>query len=149
VTGKLAPKGKKTATNVISSIEQHFSWILWVSLAIMLSEALSDIAHLTMKAMITNFKSWHSSGDRLQWHSIKAFWLNDTSDVKALPDGHNIPDWIVYSGLCLSTALCVSVVSPMFGVKWYVVLISVLFACLVSVMAVRSLGEIDMNPGSG
>lgn len=120
-----------------------------MSLAIMLSEALSDIAHLLTRALFKNIKTWRSSRRGFTWRAFRLIFINDHTDEEVLPEGHNIPDWVVYSGLALSTALCVGIVSPIFAVKWYVVLISIIFACLVSVMAVRSLGEIDMNPVSG
>jgi uncharacterized oligopeptide transporter (OPT) family protein len=52
-------------------------------------------------------------------------------------------------GLALSAALCVAVLSGMLAVPWYQPLIALLLAGPVSLVAVRALGETDLNPVSG
>jgi len=52
-------------------------------------------------------------------------------------------------GLIASALLCMCTVSPMFKMPFHEPLIAVVFACLTSVLAVRALGETDLNPVSG
>jgi OPT family oligopeptide transporter len=62
---------------------------------------------------------------------------------------HQVPTIWWTTGLGLSSVLCVAVVSPIFNVPVYQPLIAVILACLTSVLAVRALGETDLNPVSG
>ena len=51
-------------------------------------------------------------------------------------------------GLMLSVALCVAVLSPLFHIPAWQIGISALLACLIAVLAVRALGQTDLNPVS-
>jgi hypothetical protein len=53
------------------------------------------------------------------------------------------------SGLCLSTLVCVFGSTVVFNMPWYQPLFATLIALLVALMAVRALGETDLNPVSG
>lgn len=53
------------------------------------------------------------------------------------------------TGLALSCALCVATSSSVFGLPVYETLVAVVLALLVAVLAVRALGETDLNPVSG
>merc|ERR1712228_791754 len=53
------------------------------------------------------------------------------------------------SGIVAATALAVSVLSRMFQVSLWQVTAAVLLSCLVAVLAVRALGQTDLNPVSG
>lgn len=52
-------------------------------------------------------------------------------------------------GLAVSTVLCVAVVRMLFGIPSWQVLLSVALSCLVAILAVRALGQTDLNPVSG
>jgi OPT oligopeptide transporter protein len=45
--------------------------------------------------------------------------------------------------------LCMCTVGPLFSMPFYEPMVAVVFACLTSVLAVRALGETDLNPVSG
>lgn len=47
--------------------------------------------------------------------------------------------WI--GGLVLSSAICIAIISPLFHMKVYEPFIALILALLVSVLAVRALGE--------
>ena len=49
----------------------------------------------------------------------------------------------------LSTALATAVLSPMLGMPFYEPLVAVMVALLVALLAVRALGQTDLNPVSG
>ena len=55
--------------------------------------------------------------------------------------------WI--SGLLASTVLCAAVLQPMFNMALWEPFLATLLAMLVAVLAVRALGETDLNPVSG
>ena len=52
-------------------------------------------------------------------------------------------------GLAASAAACTAVLAPMLGLRWYEPLAAVVLALLVAVLAVRALGQTDLNPVSG
>ncbi len=51
-------------------------------------------------------------------------------------------------GLALGVGLCVAVLAPLFAIPAWQVLTSALLACLIAVLAVRALGQTDLNPVS-
>ena len=55
--------------------------------------------------------------------------------------------WV--AGLVASAAFCTAVLVPMMGMPLYEPLAAVVLALLVAVLAVRALGETDLNPVSG
>eukprot|EP01138_Halocafeteria_seosinensis_P010339 gb/GECG01010557.1/.p1 GENE.gb/GECG01010557.1/~~gb/GECG01010557.1/.p1 ORF type:complete len:748 (+),score=55.69 gb/GECG01010557.1/:1-2244(+) len=69
--------------------------------------------------------------------------------VDPAPEHHQVPRWWWVAGLVLSTGLCVAIVSPVFNMKVYEPLVAVILALIVAVLAVRALGETDLNPVSG
>lgn len=52
-------------------------------------------------------------------------------------------------GLAASTVLCTAVMAPMLGLRLYEPAAAVAVALLVAVLAVRALGQTDLNPVSG
>ena len=61
-------------------------------------------------------------------------------------------NWQTIEFLIMSLAravVCTAVVSPMFSMPVYQPIIAVILAMLVAVLAVRALGETDLNPVSG
>jgi OPT family oligopeptide transporter len=64
----------------------------------------------------------------------------------ALP---SVPGSWWMGGLALSSAACVAILAAMLDVPWYEPLVAVLLAGPISLVAVRALGETDLNPVSG
>jgi hypothetical protein len=58
-----------------------------------------------------------------------------------------MPWWA--GGLAASSVACTAVLAPMLGLRWYEPLAAVALALLVAVLAVRALGQTDLNPVSG
>jgi len=70
-------------------------------------------------------------------------------DIDPAPLSERVPrPWWVF-GLIVSTILCIAVLSPIFNMPVYEPLVAVVLAMLVSILAVRALGETDLNPVSG
>eukprot|EP00123_Amoebidium_parasiticum_P014363 comp22462_c0_seq1/m.33813 comp22462_c0_seq1/g.33813 ORF comp22462_c0_seq1/g.33813 comp22462_c0_seq1/m.33813 type:complete len:664 (-) comp22462_c0_seq1:165-2156(-) len=111
-------------------------WILWVALAIMLSESLVSLAITTWKV------------SRSYWAAFKATTA-DQGSVDPAPTKQQVPEWWWVCGLVASTVLCVLVDAPLFRMPIWQPLVGVLLGCVVSLMAVRALGDTDLNPVSG
>jgi purine-cytosine permease-like protein len=54
--------------------------------------------------------------------------------------------WV--GGLVCSAVLCTATISPLYGLPWWQPFVAVAVGLLVSVLAVRALGETDLNPVS-
>ena len=73
--------------------------------------------------------------------------LND--DVEVAPSSQLVPTSWWLGGLCAAVVLVVSIFSPMFDLQIWQTLTAVLLSCLVAILAVRALGQTDLNPVSG
>lgn len=110
-------------------------WLMWLSLAIMLAESLTALFVLGIRSARSFFSQMAGAGF--------------PADPDPAPSSQQVPrEWWI-TGLVASALLCVCVVSPMFSMPWYEPTIAVVFSTLVSVLAVRALGETDLNPVSG
>jgi len=111
-------------------------WLLWVSLAIMLSDSLVSLALLLIKILLQSVRS-----------------TNDENNVKEQLDPappHEQISWQMWlPGLLFASVLCTAILAPMFDMPIFEPAIAVVFSLLVAVLAVRALGETDLNPVSG
>ena len=64
------------------------------------------------------------------------------------PPSELVPTAWWVGGLVLSVALCVAVLAPLFRIPAWQIGVSALLACLIAVLAVRALGQTDLNPVS-
>lgn len=60
-----------------------------------------------------------------------------------------IPNWWWMGGLAASAVFCTAVLSPMLHLPWFHPVAALILALLVAVLAVRALGQTDLNPVSG
>eukprot|EP00210_Caulerpa_lentillifera_P008048 g7685.t1 len=129
ILGPLA-KSQSWAPGEISSLDSGATgWVLWVSLAIMLGESLTSLALLALKTFHQsfNYQSKHEDTHEVDSTDVPASW------------------WIIGFAIFL----CTVIVSPMFSMAIHQPIIAVLLAALVAILAVRALGETDLNPASG
>jgi len=122
-------------------------WIMWVSLAIMLGESVSSLCIITFKSAKSYYDAWKRKEDRDKY-GVDSDNSRDGEPDPAPLDQQVPRRWWVM-GLIASTLLCMCTVGPLFSMPFYEPLLGVLFACLTSVLAVRALGETDLNPVSG
>jgi uncharacterized oligopeptide transporter (OPT) family protein len=110
-------------------------WLLWVALSVLLGETFMSLFVLVARTAWT------------RWRQSKKFRAEKEEDPA--PPAHQVPHswWII--GLIVSTGLCVSILAPMFSMPVYEPVVGVAVALLVSILAVRSLGETDINPAGG
>ncbi|KAK9902795.1 hypothetical protein WJX75_006292 [Coccomyxa subellipsoidea] len=105
-------------------------WILWVSLAIMLGDSLTSLSLL----VITSTKCSKGGSEEAE---------RERDECAPIPTS-----WWV-GGLAASTVLCTAVMVPLLGLRLYEPAAAVAVALLVALLAVRALGQTDLNPVSG
>ncbi|KAH0431701.1 oligonucleotide transporter [Colletotrichum camelliae] len=148
-------------------------WIVWVSLAIMLADAIRALriwrklvrsrnqSRQGYSALSTEEETEATSTSRLlpdqgpntvvrRRASVLPDNYAEEDDADAPPE-QQIGNRLVSVGLVLSVLLCIMTIHVVFGdlVPLYATIVAVLMALLLSIMGVRALGETDLNPVSG
>lgn len=125
-------------------------WILWISLGVMISESVLSLAIVTIRTIMKSISSSSPPDD------VETICPDDeeetTDDYEDAPPDQQVSPWITILGLIGSTLLCIALVRHVFGpaiLSVPLTLLAVLVAMLLSVLAVRALGETDLNPVSG
>ncbi|KAJ2558068.1 OPT super [Coemansia sp. RSA 1933] len=151
-------------------------WILWISLAVMISESLISLGLVGAKEIYILYSRFQSRRVHAKPHpqsddtnggdeddggndgdgqiqpnkqvETNAFVLKD-EEVDEVDPQFLVPGWITWGGLGASTVLCMGIVKALFDVPMYDTLIAVALALPLAVLGVRALGETDLNPVSG
>lgn len=152
-------------------------WIVWISLAIMLADALVSLAYLAFRSARQYFPQVRgllprrvktllgarphagytlvsTDGDGDPDHTAAsgsgASAAADLDEDDA-PADQQIGDRTVAVGLALSILFCIGCIRFVFGdlVPLYATVTAVFMALVLSIMGVRALGETDLNPVSG
>lgn len=110
-------------------------WVLWVSIGLMVAESLSSFAVSVCEQSFNSLKQ--SAKER------------DSDDVEIAPPSQLVPTSMWLAGLGAAAALSAAVLSPMFDLPVWQILVGVALSCLVALLAVRALGQTDLNPVSG
>ncbi|ORZ25608.1 OPT oligopeptide transporter protein-domain-containing protein [Absidia repens] len=136
-------------------------WILWVSLGVMISESLLSLAIVTIRTFI---KSISKSKSKATFDDDVVLMDQQDDDVETVcqreaedeyedaPADQQVSNSVTIFGLIASTILCIVLVRHVFGADILPIsltLLAVMLAMLLSVLAVRALGETDLNPVSG
>ncbi|KAK5940158.1 OPT superfamily [Knufia obscura] len=149
-------------------------WIVWISLAIMLADAIVNLGWLVLRPAIfygpqfakNTAEKYRRSSDvkEFVWshlssskHDYSRVDLNDPmrSDKEDVPDDapphHLISGRAVSIWLPITMILCVGCVHLTFGeyMPLSLNILALFLALLLSIMGVRALGETDLNPVSG
>lgn len=138
--GILAPMAKAEgwATGPINDVATGArGWLLWVSLAIMLADSAVSLSLLSAKVLLQTIRSSNDGNHRVE------------EELDPAPPEQQITWQTWLPGLLLASLLCTAILSPMFDMPPLEPAIAVLFSILVAVLAVRALGETDLNPVSG
>lgn len=105
-------------------------WILWPGVALMVCESLSNLA--------------------LSWRTfLRTFQFSRGNGVASQNDDQQIPNWWWMGGLALGTLLTMTIAWHVFQIAWYLTLLAVALSSILAAVAVRSLGETDINPVGG
>jgi OPT family oligopeptide transporter len=144
-------------------------WIVWVSLAIMLADAVVNLGWLVLQPTIKYGPDWYAAIKHHYQHgsSIKDLLtssqgyqtLNQPSRTRKdddeppddAPPHHLVSNGTISWLLPLTMILCVACVHITFGTYISIPLniLSLLLSLVLAIMGVRALGETDLNPVSG
>ncbi|KAI7860711.1 OPT oligopeptide transporter protein-domain-containing protein [Circinella umbellata] len=146
-------------------------WILWISLGVMIAESVVSLGIVAVRSIIklANHQTKHQgaryqrvsndqSAEAAESH-IEQEWsegeegrrINEEEEPDAPPD-QLVKPLTTIIGLIGSTILCVCVIAILFGTDVLPIrmaILAVAVAMFLSVLAVRALGETDLNPVSG
>ena len=105
-------------------------WILWVGVAIMVADAMTQLG-MSWRTIINTFRGTANGGE-----------LQDSSNEK-------IPNkwWLL--GLLASTIFTAVVAKTVFDVSPMLTVLAILLSSVLAAIAVRSTGETDINPVGG
>ncbi|WP_442481719.1 OPT family oligopeptide transporter [Aeoliella sp. SH292] len=119
---------------VMSYADGPRGWLLWPGVALMVSEALASVA-----------LSWRTFVDAIRGAvaAIEGDFEDDRTDPTQIPNSW----WM--GGLALGTLLTMVIAYWIFEIPWYLTLVAVALSSVLSVVAVRSAGETDINPVGG
>lgn len=106
-------------------------WILWVGVAIMVSEALTSLL-LSYKTIINSFKGLGA-----------AFSITQKEQEETIPNTW----WI--GGLLAASVLTIVIASVFFEISPMLSIIAIALSFILANVAVRSVGETDINPVGG
>ncbi|KAG0305053.1 hypothetical protein BGZ98_004645 [Dissophora globulifera] len=166
--GILSPvvtKKKWVTGPVSSSTSGARGWILWVSLGVMIAEAVVSLLGVIVLSLIAHYRRRIRAKRRAERKAaleasaaqtgaeIDAFSeLEDDLADEDAPIDQLVPLKLWVCGLILSAALCLLLVWVTFKnqrMPVYATLLAVVLGCLLSVLGVRALGSTDLNPVSG
>jgi OPT family oligopeptide transporter len=149
-------------------------WIVWVSLAIMLADAVVNLGWLILRPVIQHGPEWYDIARSHFQHSStwKDFFFpsdqpyssllptptrsrKPTSNMSDIPEDapphHLVSNRTIAWLLPLSMVICVVCVHVTFGdyISIPLNILSLFLSLVLAIMGVRALGETDLNPVSG
>jgi len=110
-------------------------WILWPGVAMMIADALTNLA-LSWKTVLRTFKP-----------PSAAATVADPLDME--PPEQQVPNLWWMGGIAAGTVLAMVVAEWVFDIPWWMTLIAVAMSSILAMIATRSLGETDINPVGG
>ncbi|KAG0279655.1 hypothetical protein BGZ95_000607 [Linnemannia exigua] len=147
-----------------SSTSGARGWILWVSLGIMIAEAVVSLLGVIVLSFIAHYRRKTREKRNAERRAalqasaaqtgadIDAFSIEEDLDDEDAPIDQLVPLKLWVCGLLLSSALCLLLIWVVFKdqhMPVYATLLAIVLGCLLSVLGVRALGSTDLNPVSG
>ena len=105
-------------------------WLLWPGVALMVAEALTSLV-----------MSWPTF--------MRALKLPKSLDSGASSGGQHIPNSWWIGGLMAGGTLTAVIASAIFNIPVWMTIIAIILSAVLSIVAVRSVGETDINPVGG
>jgi uncharacterized oligopeptide transporter (OPT) family protein len=133
--GPLAQDNGWAPGKVMSYSDGARGWLLWPGVALMVTEALTALA-LSWKTFVRAFQMPKKLGDA-------------GSAASAAADARQIPNSWWMGGLVLGTTLTCVLAYTLFEIPVYMTIIAVALSSILAIVAVRSVGETDINPIGG
>ncbi|KAF8926562.1 OPT oligopeptide transporter protein-domain-containing protein [Dissophora ornata] len=148
-----------------SSTSGARGWILWISLGVMIAEAVVSLLGVIVLSLIAHYRRRIREQRRAERKAtleaaatqtganVDAFSeLEEDLEDEDAPIDQLVPLKIWVCGLILSAALCLLLIWGAFRnqrMPAYATLLAVVLGCILSVLGVRALGSTDLNPVSG
>lgn len=125
-------------------------WILWLSLSVMITDAIISFAVVIVRSITQGLQFWKRSKS-LEEEALLDQIVNEDNEFEHIGDDHLVGLKTMVFGVILSSILCVVSIKLVFAdlVPVYALLVAIFLALIFSVLAVRALGETDLNPVSG
>lgn len=118
-----------------------------VSIALMVAESLAAFLLVVVSQALSSLVRRPTTAPPNEGGTAAAPLNPDPLEVA--PPNQLVPTSWWACGLVAALALCVGILSPMFHLPPGQILLAGLLACLVAILAVRALGQTDLNPVSG
>ncbi|KAI1321735.1 hypothetical protein EDD11_000011 [Mortierella claussenii] len=148
-----------------SSTSGARGWILWISLGVMIAEAVVSLLGVIVLSLISHYRRRTREKRRAERRAaLEASAAQTGAEVDAFseleedladedaPIDQLVPLKVWVCGLLLSSALCLLLIWVVFKdqhMPVYATLLAVVLGCILSVLGVRALGSTDLNPVSG
>ncbi|KAG0207917.1 hypothetical protein BGX28_001001, partial [Mortierella sp. GBA30] len=158
---------KKWVTGPVgSSTTGARGWILWISLGVMIAEAVVSLLGVIILSLVVHYRRRTREKRRAERKAaleasaaqtgveVDAFSTQEEEDEEDedAPIDQLVPLKIWVCGLLLSSSLCLLLIWVVFKdqhMPVYATLLAVFLGCILSVLGVRALGSTDLNPVSG
>ncbi|KAF8984201.1 hypothetical protein BGZ46_008611 [Entomortierella lignicola] len=139
-------------------------WILWVSLGVMIAEAIVSLLGVVVLSLISHYRRKVRENRRAERRAaleasaaqtganVDAFSEEEDVEEEDAPIDQLVPLKAWVCGLILSSALALLLIWIVFRhqrVPVYATLLAVILGWILSVLGVRALGTTDLNPVSG
>ncbi len=108
-------------------------WLLWPGVAIMIADALANLA-LSWRTILNTFKPGRST-------------LADGEELE--PPSMLVPNLWWIGGLGIASVITMVVAHTVFSIPWWMTLLAVAMSSILAMIATRSTGETDINPIGG
>lgn len=129
--GPIARAAEWASGSVDSWKDGAQGWLLWVAIGLMVGEALSF-------ALLSIFKEFR-----------RKFANTENLNSEVEDQDQLIPTSWWVSGAFASLVVSTAITAPLFDIPSWQIVFAVLVSCLPAVVAVRALGQTDLNPVSG
>lgn len=130
VLGPIVQQNGWAPGEVMSYADGPRGWLLWPGVALMVSEALGALA--------------------LSWRTfLRALRFPMQLDTAEATGRDSIPNTWWVGGLVAGSILTVVISQLVFGIVWYLAIVAILLSAVLASVAVRSVGETDINPVGG
>lgn len=131
VLGPLAQRNGWAEGAIMSYQDGPRGWILWPGVAIMVADALTNLA-LSWRTILHTFHRTKKAAD---------LGMEDEAD--------RVPNSVWLVGLALGSCLAVFVAWKVFGIAPWMTVVAIMLSSVLASIAVRSTGETDINPTGG
>jgi len=136
ILGPLAQQNGWAPGGVMSYGDGPRGWLLWPGVALMVSEGLATLA-FSWKTFVNAL----TMSTRMVQHAGEG--TSETVAPTAIPNSW----WI--GGLLAGSLLTIVIAHSVFDIAWYLTILAIVLSAVLSIVAVRSVGETDINPIGG